>query len=145
MKLVLLALLVCVAAARPDYGPASSEEHGSETLRNEFDIADNGAYTADMETSNGIVMSQSGSPTGPEDAILATGYFSWTAPDGTPVSVKYVADENGYQPDSDILPVAPEFPHPIPQFVLDQIEKARKEDLGRSSEEYRVPTSYRAP
>jgi len=56
----------------------------------------------------------------------------YTAPDGTPVHVTFVADENGFQPQSDLLPVAPEFPHPIPQFVLDQIAFAAEEDAARA-------------
>ena len=60
---------------------------------------------------------------------------SYTAPDGTPVTVKFVADANGYQPESALLPVAPAFPHPIPQFVLDQIAKAAAEDAARDSSE----------
>lgn len=60
---------------------------------------------------------------------------SYTAPDGTPVRVKFVADENGYQPQSDLLPVAPEFPHEIPQYVLDQIAFAAQEEAARSREE----------
>ena len=35
--------------------------------------------------------------------------------------VKFVADENGFQPESSILPQAPAFPHEIPQFVLEQV------------------------
>lgn len=60
--------------------------------------------------------------------------FRYTAPDGTPVHVKFVANENGYQPESDLLPIAPEFPHPIPQFVIDQIEKAALEDAAAAEE-----------
>lgn len=70
--------------------------------------------------------------------VLFTVFYylhSYTAPDGTPVEVKFVADENGYQPESALLPVAPAFPHPIPQFVLDQIAKAAAEDAAKSSEE----------
>lgn len=52
----------------------------------------------------------------------------FTLPDGQVFQMSYVADENGFQPESDFLPVPPEFPHEIPQFVLDQIEKARLEE-----------------
>lgn len=42
--------------------------------------------------------------------------------------MKFVANENGFQPQSDLLPVAPEFPHPIPDFVLEQIAFAAQQD-----------------
>ncbi|KAK3857434.1 hypothetical protein Pcinc_036326 [Petrolisthes cinctipes] len=138
MKFVILATLaaLAVAAPRADYRSIESGE-SAEILRHDFTIEDDGTYVLGVETSNGIVASQSGAPSGPDDAVVKQGYFSWTAPDGTPVHVKFVADENGYQPESDHLPVAPEFPHPIPQFVLDQIAKAAEEDRGRSiSREY---------
>jgi len=48
--------------------------------------------------------------------------------------MSFVADENGFQPQSDALPVAPAFPHPIPDFVLRQIEKARLEDEAAARE-----------
>lgn len=75
-------------------------------------------------------------------------FFSYTAPDGTLVEMKFVADENGFQPESDVLPVAPEFPHEIPQFVLDQIAKAAEEDAARAraeASEVRPYTSAPAP
>lgn len=55
----------------------------------------------------------------------------YTAPDGTDIVVKFVADENGYQPQSPFLPVAPEFPHPIPDFVLKQIAFAEEQARNR--------------
>lgn len=61
--------------------------------------------------------------------------YRYTAPDGTPIEVKFVADENGFQPESSVLPVAPEFPHEIPQFVLDQISKAAAEDAADAAAE----------
>ncbi|KAK4326472.1 hypothetical protein Pmani_002998 [Petrolisthes manimaculis] len=159
MKFVILATLaaVALAAPKPDYTKAaarsaldSSEEIA--ILRQDLVMEDDGRYNLDVETANGIFVSQSGTPEGPDNSVVKSGSFSWTAPDGTPVVVTFVADENGYQPQSDVLPVAPEFPHPIPQFVLEQIEKARQEDAARargdfSSEEdsYRPPASYSAP
>ncbi|XP_037780195.1 cuticle protein AMP1A-like [Penaeus monodon] len=110
---------------------------------------EDGTYKFDFEAGNGIRFSQSGSPDGDEDAVIKTGEYSYTAPDGTPIHVRFVADENGFQPQSDALPVAPEFPHPIPQFVLDQIAFAAEEDAARASQESEEVSSpagfYRYP
>ncbi|XP_047469457.1 uncharacterized protein LOC125025488 [Penaeus chinensis] len=144
MKFVVLALLAAVATAVPVYDGSQARFDSGEVvaiLRDDRVIEDDGRYNFDMEAGNGIVMSESGSP-GLEGAIVSAGSYSYTAPDGTPVVVKYVADENGFQPQSDLLPVAPEFPHPIPQFVLDQIAFAAEEDARRAKE----PSSrYGAP
>ncbi|XP_042888232.1 cuticle protein AMP1A-like [Penaeus japonicus] len=132
MKLLIIAALAAVAAADTQgYGApppryASSEEIA--ILRDDRVIEDDGRYNFDMETANGIVVSESGSPDGPEGAITSAGSFSYTAPDGSDIHLQFVADENGFQPQGAHLPVAPEFPHPIPQFVLDQIAFAAEED-----------------
>ena len=59
----------------------------------------------------------------------------FTFPDGQEFTLKFVANENGFQPESPFLPVAPAFPHPIPDFVLEQIEKAAREDAAKDSDE----------
>ena len=70
----------------------------------------------------------------------------FTLPNGEQFSLKYVADENGFQPESDFLPVAPAFPHPIPDFVLEQIEKARIEDEEAARSASKAPSKgYSAP
>ncbi|XP_047470143.1 cuticle protein CP14.6-like isoform X1 [Penaeus chinensis] len=152
MKFVILACVVAVAVAAPQYAyetpaptylipAASSRDESAEViefipiLRDDRVHEDDGRYNLDVETANGISMSQSGSPDGPDGAIVKAGQYSYTAPDGTLVEVKFVANENGFQPQSDILPVAPEFPHPIPQFVLDQIAFAAEEDAARERAE----------
>ncbi|XP_042856743.1 cuticle protein AMP1A-like [Penaeus japonicus] len=154
MKFVVVALLAAVATAAPQYGDSRPQARFDSLeevaiLRDDRVIEDDGRYNFDVETANGIVMSEAGSPTGLEGAINSAGSFSYTAPDGTPVVVKYVADENGFQPQSDLLPVAPAFPHPIPQFVLDQIAFAAEEDAARARGELRgasQPSSrYGAP
>ncbi|KAK8389262.1 hypothetical protein O3P69_020894 [Scylla paramamosain] len=139
MKFVIIAALVAVAFAAPDrpyntYASGSGSSEEAEILQHDFDLQDDGSYKLDVKTSNGISVSEQGRPEGPEGAVVTSGVFSYTAPDGTPVEVKFVADAGGFQPDSDLLPVAPEFPHPIPQFVLDQIAKAAEEDRNRSPE-----------
>ncbi|XP_045135816.1 cuticle protein AM1159-like [Portunus trituberculatus] len=137
MKFVILAALAAVALAKPVYDDSHSFESLEHIpiLKDERVHEDDGRFSMDMETGNGISFSKSGTPDGPEGTVVMSGVYSYTAPDGTPVEVKFVADEGGYQPDSALLPVAPAFPHPIPQFVLDQIAKAAREDAERSSEE----------
>ncbi|XP_063855122.1 cuticle protein AMP1A-like [Scylla paramamosain] len=129
MKLIVLAALAAVAVAAP------GRYHSKEVpiLKHDFIMEEDGRYHLEFETGNNIAVSQSGSPTD-EGAIAKAGHFSYTAPDGTPVSLKFVANEHGFQPESDLLPVAPEFPHPIPQYVLDQIARAAEEDRNRSPE-----------
>ncbi|XP_050700795.1 cuticle protein AMP1A-like [Eriocheir sinensis] len=147
MKFVILAAVAAVALAAPDraYSPprrtygASGSQESAEILKHDFILEDDGRYNLEVETSNGISVAQHGSPTGPEGAVASSGSYSYTAPDGTPVHVRFVADGNGYQPESDLLPVAPEFPHPIPQFVLDQIAKAAEEDR-RGSQSSSAPS-----
>ncbi|XP_037780416.1 cuticle protein AMP1A-like [Penaeus monodon] len=145
MKFVVLFALASVAAAVPQgYGAPQPPRYNSEEiaiLRDERVIEDDGRYNFDMETANGIKVSEHGTP-GEKGAINSAGSFSYTAPDGTPISLQFVADANGFQPQGAHLPVAPAFPHPIPQFVLDQIAFAAQEDARRPQE----PSSrYGAP
>ncbi|KAK7085906.1 hypothetical protein SK128_013019 [Halocaridina rubra] len=128
MKVVFFFALAAVAFGAPqilnsaDFVPI---------LRDDRIQEDDGRYNFDVETGNGIVISQSGSPVS-QGAIASAGQYSYTAPDGTEVVLKFVADENGFQPQSDLLPVAPQFPHPIPQFVLDQIATAQEQEAARA-------------
>ncbi|XP_045593231.1 cuticle protein AMP1A-like [Procambarus clarkii] len=153
MKLIVLAVLATVAAAAPQYAaPQAPTRYGDDSdevvpiLKDDRVQEEDGRYSLGVETGNGIVLSQVGSPSGPDGSVVKSGQYSYTAPDGTPVVVKFVADENGYQPQSDLLPVAPEFPHPIPQFVLDQIAFAAEEDAAAARGKSSGPSaSYGVP
>ncbi|XP_042218344.1 endocuticle structural glycoprotein SgAbd-2-like [Homarus americanus] len=115
-------------------------------LKDERTQEDDGTFTLDVETGNSISLYQAGSPSGPDGAVVQTGRYSYPAPDGTIIEVQFVADENGFQPESDILPVAPAFPHPIPQFVLDQIAFAAEEDRAEAAAVRSAPSpTYGAP
>jgi hypothetical protein len=93
-----------------------------------------GEYNLDLETSDGTAISESGYGSGPDGAVETQGSVRFIHPDGSSFELTYVADAaGGYQPESDALPIAPAFPHPIPQFVLDQIAFAATQD----SDEYR--------
>ncbi|XP_063600753.1 cytadherence high molecular weight protein 1-like [Penaeus indicus] len=91
-----------------------------------------GVYNMAIETGNGIKVLQQ--VAGNHEGSKTKGAYYFTHPDGTVHKVTYVADENGFRPSSDLLPVAPKNPHPIPPHALAQIEKARIEDELRQIE-----------
>ncbi|XP_047478850.1 cuticle protein AMP1A-like [Penaeus chinensis] len=120
MKFIILAAALALAAAAPQ------EPRPIEILLDERVTPEDGAYSFKIETENGIVQSEEGAP-GLEGQTNVQGVYSYTLDDGSVVEVRYQADENGFQAQSPLLPVAPEFPHPIPQFVLDQIAFAEEQ------------------
>ncbi|CAL4170059.1 unnamed protein product, partial [Meganyctiphanes norvegica] len=135
MRAIILATVAALAVAAPQYAappviqysaPSSTRAIDSDEsiehipiLRDSRFREDDGTHNFDVETGNGIVISQSGGSDGHKQ-----GAITFTHPDGTPFHLTFVANENGFQPQSSALPVAPAFPHPIPEFVLKQIEFA---------------------
>lgn len=72
------------------------------------------------ETENGIAAQETGAIQnlgGQNEATVVQGSFSYTAPDGTPISVTYTADENGFRPEGAHLPVGPEIPAAIARAI----------------------------
>ncbi|CAL4122257.1 unnamed protein product, partial [Meganyctiphanes norvegica] len=149
MKTIVFSCLLAVAIAAPQYGAsrAASHEDSQEhipILRDDRLQPIDGSYSFDTETADGIVRSEHGARIedgSAEGAVAQAGSYSFTLPNGEEFELTYVANEGGFQPQSDFLPVAPAFPHPIPDFVLEQIEKARLEDLNRDDSDER-PTYY---
>ncbi|XP_066944551.1 cuticle protein AM1199-like, partial [Macrobrachium rosenbergii] len=110
-------------------------------IKDEKIFNEDGSFSVNYETENGIKVLASGSPSGVDKSVTQAGLYSYTAPDGTLIEVKYIADEGGYQPESSALPVAPEFPHPIPQFVIEQIARAAEEDAAAAAADAAVKTT----
>ncbi|CAH0556918.1 unnamed protein product [Brassicogethes aeneus] len=81
-------------------------------LRQESDVAADGSYRYAYETANGIAAQEQG-----VGGHHAQGSFAWTSPEGLPVQISYVADENGYQPVGAAIPTSP----PIPEAILRSI------------------------
>lgn len=76
-----------------------------------------------FETENGIASQASGQlkNAGTDtEALVITGSYSYTGDDGVPVVVTYVADENGYQAQSSVIPTPPPVPEAI-QRALDYL------------------------
>ncbi|KYN19361.1 Endocuticle structural glycoprotein SgAbd-2 [Trachymyrmex cornetzi] len=79
------------------------------------DTSPDGSYTFSYETENGISVSESGYPqVGPQGQTeVVQGSFSYHAPDGTPITIQYTADENGFHAEGAHIPTPP----PIPEAI----------------------------
>ncbi|KAF7268618.1 hypothetical protein GWI33_018268 [Rhynchophorus ferrugineus] len=106
---------------------ASISETPVPILRQDQDISPDGSFSSAFETGNGIRAQASGvlKNAGVKDAEVSEiqGSFSYTAEDGTPIQITYVANEAGFQPQGAHLPVAPvdtntpPTPPPIPAAI----------------------------
>ena len=83
---MILAAVVALTLAAPEYinggvpEDDSSEEDQREVipiLKDERVQEDDGRFNVDVETGNGIVLSESGSPKGPDGAVVKAGHYSW--------------------------------------------------------------------
>lgn len=85
--------------AAPQQLQSQNPDATAETLKSVSDVGPE-SYSYEYETSNQIKANEQGElrQVGEEKAIAAQGAFSYVAPDGTPISLTYVADENGFQP-----------------------------------------------
>ncbi|XP_019876047.1 larval cuticle protein LCP-22-like [Aethina tumida] len=120
MKLIVAAAVLAVVAADVSHLNIPQQIR---ILRQESDISPDGSYRYAYETENGIAAQEQG-----VGAQSAQGNFAWTSPEGVPVAIQYVADENGYQPSGDAIPQPPPIPiaiqralewiaaHPEPQL-----------------------------
>lgn len=69
-------------------------------------------FLGSYETENGINAQEQGqlkNANSPDPAMEAQGSYQYTAPDGTPISVQYVANENGFQPQGAHIPQIPDY------------------------------------
>ncbi|XP_076038741.1 cuticle protein AMP1A-like [Oratosquilla oratoria] len=112
MKIVLLLCLSAVALARP-------QEDAVAVVDERQGPADNGAYSYNIQIDNGIAHNEAGNP-GEAGQINAEGSYTFTDDDGNTFTITYVADERGFQPQGDHLPVAP----PAPDHVADLLRIA---------------------
>ncbi|XP_022122759.2 larval cuticle protein LCP-22-like [Pieris rapae] len=96
----------------------AADARSAETLRYGNEVEADGSYNYFFETNNGIAAQAQGVPrtfsgNPPVSPSVAQGSFSWTSPEGEVISMTYVADENGYQPQGNAIPQPPEVPAQI--------------------------------
>ncbi|XP_068630805.1 endocuticle structural glycoprotein ABD-4-like isoform X2 [Battus philenor] len=93
-------------------------------IRQEHVQNPDGSYKWSYETGNGIQAEELGYIKNlgvPEqEAQTAQGQYQYTAPDGQVIQLKYVADENGFQPQGSHIPTPPPIPQDI-QKALDYL------------------------
>uniref|UniRef100_A0A1B6LIU9 Uncharacterized protein n=1 Tax=Graphocephala atropunctata TaxID=36148 RepID=A0A1B6LIU9_9HEMI len=143
-SLVFLLALVACSVAAPQFGgrpqpaapqynsrpqPAAPAQPSGATpkqiliVKQAQELNYDGNFNYDFETENGIASQASGylKDAGSEtEALVITGSYSYIGDDGVPVLVTYTADENGFQPQSDLLPTPPPVPAAI-QKALDYL------------------------
>merc|ERR1712142_514672 len=118
MKFVVLACLAAVAVAAPQL------QERREVLVLRDDRVDNGdgSFSYAVEADNGINTSVQGS-VGSEGQSNMEGSYTVQLEDGSVAVVRFVANELGFQPQSDILPT----PHPTPKHVFKLLEIAERQ------------------
>ncbi|NP_001166266.1 cuticular protein RR-1 family member 22 precursor [Nasonia vitripennis] len=80
-------------------------------LRQNHEQNIDGSYAFSYDTENGISVAEQGRPVNKGQQVeVVQGQYSYTAPDGTPILVSYVADENGFQARGAHLPTPPPIP-----------------------------------
>lgn len=110
----MFACIALAAAAPQDFQAHGNADATAETLRSSADVGVE-SYNFEYETSNQISANERGElkQIGEEKAIAAQGGFKYVSPDGTPIEITYVADENGFQPQGAHIPTPP----PVPEHI----------------------------
>ncbi|XP_055542170.1 endocuticle structural glycoprotein SgAbd-8-like [Wyeomyia smithii] len=103
-------------------------------IRLEQEVNPDGTYRWSYETGNGIKAEEQGflkNPGTQQEAQVAQGEYSYTAPDGQLIRVQYIADENGFQPIGDHLPTPPPIPPAIQRALEYLASQPPSDDVSR--------------
>ncbi|KAL0892187.1 hypothetical protein ABMA27_015375 [Loxostege sticticalis] len=123
--------------AQPTYSPpravaasaprSSNSDQNANIVKLENDINPDGSFSYAFETDNGIAANAQGTPRDfggnpPVVPVVIQGAYSFYSPEGEPISISYVADENGYQPQGSAIPTPP----PVPPQIARALEYLAK-------------------
>merc|ERR1712113_700979 len=120
MKLFVLSCLVVMGSCAKL--PLEEREEPIAILRS-GSFKDGANFNYNFEAENGIAVDAVGSSNG-AGASNMQGSYRYILDDGSTANFNWIADEEGYRVESNMLPVAPAFPHPIPAHVQEQIDFA---------------------
>ncbi|XP_043194117.1 pupal cuticle protein 20-like [Amphibalanus amphitrite] len=137
------------ASQLPVYGAsqgsagAQSQDAQARTISEENINNGDGTYRFSFETDNGILREEEG------DGTQVRGSYSYTADDGTPVEITFVADENGFQPEGDALPTPVPTEYPTPEVPATEAAAGSYSAPAAAAASYSAPAaaaaSYSAP
>ncbi|CAH1102873.1 unnamed protein product [Psylliodes chrysocephalus] len=140
---ILLSALVAVTLA------GTLPEKVIPILSQESEASINGKYSSSFETGNGIRSEEHGNlkNAGAENAAEeVVGRVEYQSPEGIPIFLEYVANEFGFQPKGDHLPVAPvdtNTPPPIPPEIQRSLEYNAAHPEENDSEQHQAQGQYR--
>ena len=109
-------VLVALVAARPqnfeqDAGFAAEQPQyktleAAGILRMDMSQDEDGSFQYGFETTDPITVEAAGQPKqiGEEVGVVMQGSYSFQTPEGQTVTINWVADENGFQPQGDAIP-----------------------------------------
>merc|ERR1712212_1434472 len=114
MKIFVIACLVAAASCRPQEDPIPVA-----ILRQDNTGVVGAVFSHEFEADNGIIQAKSGAEGSAGQSNLQ-GSFIVPLEDGSLGTITYVADENGYQPQSDLIPAVPAHVVEMLEFVAAQ-------------------------
>ncbi|KAF4520077.1 hypothetical protein B566_EDAN014182 [Ephemera danica] len=132
MKLIIV--LALVAAVSAQFGQQQQQQAQPKKpfipiLAYSNEHSHDGSYSFSYQSADGTAHQEAGyvknAGVPEQEAMVAQGSYSYTAPDGTPITVTYVADENGFRAEGAHLPTPPPIPEAI-QRSLDFIARANQ-------------------
>lgn len=105
-----LAFCACLVVAAPQF---QTELTQIPIIYSRGDLGPDGSYRWSFESGDGTKQEQSGHESVPEGGQAVEGLAEWVDPEGKTHRIQYTADERGYLPSSDDLPVGPAIPEAI--------------------------------
>ncbi|KAF5299942.1 hypothetical protein FQA39_LY11315 [Lamprigera yunnana] len=117
----LAVIFMCLGCALAQYRPQPNYQPNPvgkviQIVKQLYDLNPDGSYQWSYDTENGISASEQGvhKQIGNEGGSAVQGQFSYPSLNGETVQIQYIADENGFQPQGNVLPTPP----PIPEAIL---------------------------
>ncbi|CAL4122683.1 unnamed protein product [Meganyctiphanes norvegica] len=139
MKTIIFSCVLAMAMAAPQFNTSPLIREPIAILSQEFQL-DGPNFRYGYESQDGTAVTAFGSP-GADGASNIEGSYSFVVPSGELVEVRYIANENGAQYSSPILPQQVQPIHPVPEHALELIriaEELRSQGVQWDNQGFRI-------